>query len=52
MDKKFYVMPETEVVELETQGMLAASPGGLADDPNLNGNDQGEGGDKFDPDLF
>ena len=53
MDKKFYVMPETEVVELETIGMLAGSPGGLSDDNVLNGKDEdGEGGENFDPNNF
>jgi hypothetical protein len=52
MDKKFYVQPETEVVELETVGFLASSIGG-DDDTTLNGgDDNGEGGDNFDPGLY
>ena len=53
MDKKLYLTPEIEVVEFETQGMLASSPSGLNDDNVLNGgDDNGEGGENFDPNLF
>lgn len=53
MNKKFYLIPEVEVVEVETQGMLASSPNGLNDDNVLNGgDDNGEGGENFDPSKF
>lgn len=53
MDKKLYFTPELEIVELETMGMLATSLGGDNDDTVLNnGDDNGEGGENFDPNLF
>lgn len=53
MSKKFYEMPEAEIISLETVGFLAASLGGDSDDNTLNGgNDNGEGGENFNPDLF
>lgn len=53
MFKKFYEIPELEILELETQGFLAASLGGDGDDNDLtNHDDNGEGGENFDPNLF
>ena len=52
MDKKIYFSPEAEIVEIETQGFIAASLGGSSDDNVLNKDDNGEGGENFNPDLF
>lgn len=53
MNKKLYLKPETEIIELETLGMLAGSPNGLGDDNTLTGHDDnGEGGENFDPNMF
>lgn len=47
-----YIMPEAEILEIETQGFLATSLGGN-DETILNGGDNnGEGGDNFDPSLY
>lgn len=53
MNKKFYIIPEAEILEIETQGFLAASLGNDGDDTILNGgDDNGEGGEHFNPDLY
>jgi hypothetical protein len=53
MNKKLYEMPEIEIVELETAGFLAGSINDDNDPPALNGgDDNGEGGENFDPNLF
>ena len=53
MDKKLYVCPEAEILEIETQGFLASSLGGQNDDTILNGDDDNKyGGDDFDPSKF
>lgn len=52
MDKKFYVMPEIEAIEIETQGMLAASLGGDSDENTLGGGDSESVGDDFNPDNY
>jgi len=52
MEKKLYLQPEIEVLEIETEGFLATSIGG-DDDTTLNsGDDNGEGGENFDPNLY
>lgn len=53
MSKKFYEMPEIEIVELKTAGFLAGSINDDNDPGSLNGgSDNGEGGENFDPNLF
>ena len=52
MSKKFYVMPETEIVLVETQGMLAASLGGDSDENVIGSGDKDPVGDDFDPSKY
>lgn len=53
MSKKLYEMPEIEIVELETAGFLAGSINDDNDPGSLNGgDDNGEGGEHFDPGMF
>ena len=52
MNKKLYVMPETEIVLVETQGMLAASIGGADDDNTIGSGDKNPVGDDFNPDNY
>lgn len=53
MIKKLYEIPEVEILELETVSLLAESLGGDGDDNDLtNHEDNGEGGENFNPDMF
>lgn len=53
MDKKLYVCPDAEILEIELQGFLAASIGSDDDNTlNNNGDDNGLGGEHFDPGAF
>lgn len=49
MNKKFYLIPETEIVELETFGMLATS---LGDDITIGDSNQDPVGDDFDTNKY
>lgn len=52
MNKKIYLTPETEILEIETLGMLATSLGGQNDDNVIGSGDSTPVGDDFDPSKY
>lgn len=53
MDKKYYLIPESTVITLEIKNSILSGSFGSNDPEPLNGgNDNGEGGENFDPNLY